>query len=97
MDWQWIANGSFVILGIVGTALFNSLKSNMDNSFKSVNESIREIEVDAVKLTEKVQAVELLVAGNYVQKSDFDVKIDAMFKKLDKIFDKLDGKVDKHG
>ncbi len=95
MDWQWIANGAFVILGIVGTALYNSLKNNMDNSFKSVNESIHEIEIDASKLTEKVQAVELLVAGNYVMKSEFEAKMDAMFKKLDKIFDKLDGKADK--
>ncbi|MFH0710142.1 MAG: hypothetical protein V2A75_08050 [Pseudomonadota bacterium] len=95
MDWQWIANGAFVILGIVGTALYNSLKNNMDNSFKSVNESIHEIELDASKLTEKVQAVELLVAGNYVMKSEFEAKMDAMLKKLDKIFDKLDGKADK--
>ena len=50
MDWQWIANGAFVIIGIVGTALFQSLKDSTDHAFKSVNESIREIELDTIRI-----------------------------------------------
>jgi hypothetical protein len=95
MDWQWIANGAFVIIGIVGTALFQSLKGSTDHAFKSVNEAIREIELDAVRLTDKVQAVELLVAGDYVRKDELRNITDALFKKLDLICDKLDRKADK--
>ena len=95
MDWQWIANGAFVIIGIVGTALFQSLKDSTDHAFKSVNESIREIELDAVRLTDKVQAIELLVAGDYVRKDELRSITDALFKKLDQISDKLDRKVDR--
>jgi hypothetical protein len=95
MDWQWIANGAFVIIGIIGTALFQSLKDSTEHAFKSVNESIREIEIDAVRLTDKVQAIELLVAGNYVRKDELKNITDALFKKLDLIYEKLDKKADK--
>lgn len=46
-------------------------------------------------LTTKVQAIELLVAGQYVRRDDFDKISAEMFRKLDKIYDKLDGKADK--
>ena len=95
MDWQWIANSAFVIIGIVGSALFQSLKDNTNYAFKSVNESIREIELDAVRLTDKVQAIELLVAGDYVRKDELRSVTDALFKKLDQICDKIDRKVDR--
>ena len=46
-------------------------------------------------LVEKVNSIEILVAGNYMTKSDFDKIGAAIFAKLDKIEDKLDRKVDK--
>ena len=46
-------------------------------------------------LAEKVNGIEILVAGNYVKKDDFDRFTDAIFSKLDKISDKLDNKADK--
>jgi hypothetical protein len=95
MDWQWIANGAFVIIGVVGTALFQSLKESTEHSFKSVQDLIHEIELDTVRLTDKVQAVELLVAGDYVRKDDLRNITDALFKKLDLICDKIDRKADK--
>ena len=42
----------------------------------------------------KVQNIELLVAGNYVKRSEFDAKIDAVFHKLDKIDEKLDRRIE---
>ena len=95
MDLQWWVNGLFAVLGIVIAAFYNSLKENMNKSFESVNKNIKEVEEDTVKLSDKVQAIELLVAGDYVKKSEFEAKIDAMFKKLDIIVDKLDRKADK--
>jgi len=46
-------------------------------------------------LAEKVSSIEVLVAGNYMTKADFDKIGAAIFAKLDKIEDKLDRKVDK--
>lgn len=47
------------------------------------------------RLTEKVQSIEVLVAGNYVRREDLDKMTDALFKKLDRIENKVDGKADK--
>ena len=46
-------------------------------------------------LAEKVNTIEVLIAGNYMSKIDFDKIAAAIFAKLDKIEDKLDRKVDK--
>jgi len=46
-------------------------------------------------LVEKVGSIEILIAGNYMSKHDFDKIAAAIFAKLDKIEDKLDRKVDK--
>ena len=46
-------------------------------------------------LADKVSSIEILVAGNYVKRDDFDKVADNIFRKLDRIEDKLDGKMDK--
>ncbi len=43
----------------------------------------------------KIAEIEILVAGNYMPRPEFERSIDALFKKLDKIEDKLDRKADK--
>ena len=58
--------------------------------------SLNELRRADAKLTEKVQAIEVLVAGNYVTKSDLNTLTEALFKKLDRIESKVDGKMDKH-
>ena len=50
---------------------------------------------DAKELSAKVQAIELLVAGQYVSKLEFERFTSAVFSKLDKIEEKLDRKADK--
>ena len=62
------------------------------NSLKSSIESLQKADKD---LTVKVQSIEVLVAGHYVKRDDFDKISAEMFRKLDKIYDKLDGKADK--
>lgn len=42
------------------------------------------------ELTDKVQHIEVLVAGQYIKRTEFETKIDAMFTKLDAIDEKLD-------
>lgn len=57
--------------------------------------TIRDLQQADEKLTDKVNRVEVLVAGNYPTRSEFDAKVDALFDKLDKIDAKLDRKVDR--
>jgi hypothetical protein len=56
---------------------------------------VKDLQVADKALTEKVGQIEVLVAGNYLRRDDFEHTIEALFKKLDKIEDKLDGKMDK--
>ena len=58
--------------------------------------SLNELRRADAKLTEKVQAIEVLVAGNYVTKSDLNTLTEALFKKLDRIESKVDSKADKY-
>lgn len=46
-------------------------------------------------LADKVGKIEVLVAGEYMKRGEFDIKVDALFAKLDRIEGKIDGKVDK--
>lgn len=59
--------------------------------------SLNELRSADSKLTDKVQAIEVLVAGNYVTKSDFNTLAEALFNKLDRIESKVDHKMDKNG
>ena len=47
------------------------------------------------ELAEKVGKIEVLVAGEYVRKDDFDRIIERLFDKLDHIELKIDNKADK--
>jgi hypothetical protein len=62
---------------------------------KAIWDSYKELKSADMALAEKVNSIEILVAGNYVRKDDFDRFTDAIFIKLDKISDKIDNKVDK--
>lgn len=61
----------------------------------SVWQAVKDLQIADRDLTEKVSHIELLVAGNYVKKSEFQSDIKALFAKLDKIEDKIDRKADK--
>lgn len=60
-----------------------------------ITSSIEGLQKADKDLTVKVQSIEVLVAGHYVKRDDFDKISAEMFRKLDKIYDKLDGKADK--
>lgn len=62
---------------------------------KTVWNSLKELQETDRQLAEKVSSIELLVAGQYVKRDDFEKFCVAVFAKLDKISDKLDRKVDK--
>ena len=46
-------------------------------------------------LTEKVNSIEVLIAGDYVKRTEFQTAIDRLFQKLDSIEAKIDQKADK--
>jgi len=84
MDWQWIANGMFAVCGVLLGILYTNVRKDMEKQDDVLN-----------VLTDKVQAIEVLVAGDYVRKIDQDKLSEALFKKLDQISDKLDRKADR--
>jgi hypothetical protein len=62
-------------------------------------QGLKDLEKADKMLVDRVSAIDLLVAGQYVKRDYFESKIDgittAIFAKLDRIEDKLDGKADK--
>jgi hypothetical protein len=58
-------------------------------------ETVKDLQTADRQLTEKLSSIEVLVAGNYVKREEFDKIADAIFKKLDRIDDKLSNKADR--
>lgn len=73
-----------VALGLI-SFLGGWVVKNLQDSMKSLRESDE-------KLAIKVQAIEVLVAGTYIKRDEFDKMVAALFAKLDKIDAKLDTK-----
>ena len=62
---------------------------------KTMWESLHELQRADTSLVEKVGAIEVLVAGQYVRRDEVEKLFSAVFVKLDRIEDKLSGKADK--
>jgi hypothetical protein len=62
---------------------------------KAMWESLKDLQIADKALVDKVARIEVLVAGEYVKKNDFQEFSKAIFTKLDRIEDKVDLKVDK--
>jgi len=84
MDSQTIINTAIALVGFLGGWIL-----------KVIWEGVKDLQAVDKLLTEKVNTIEILIAGNYMSKQDFDKIAAAIFAKLDKIEDKLDKKVDK--
>lgn len=75
------------VFGIVNIAIGAFMKVMWD-SYQDLKKTDKE-------LADKVSSIEVLVAGQYVKRDDFNTVTTQIFAKLDKILDKLDQKVDK--
>lgn len=84
MDPQTIINAAIALVGFLGGWIL-----------KVVWEGVKDLQSADKILAEKVNTIEILIAGTYMSKLDFDKIAAAIFAKLDKIEDKLDRKVDK--
>lgn len=77
---NWLLAGFGALIGFLLNAVWQAVKD--------LQEADR-------SLMAKIGGIEVLVAGDYVKKSDFLQPVTALFTKLDKIEDKLDRKMDK--
>ena len=84
MDNQTMIN---ILMGL--TAFFGGIW------VRGLSDSMKELKAADISLADKVQGIELLVAGQYVTRIELKGFEDALFKKLDRIESKLDGKQDK--
>lgn len=75
------------VFGVVNIILGAALTMMWD-SYKELKKSDKE-------LADKVNNIEVIVAGQYVKREDFEKVADQIFSKLDKIMEKLDKKADK--
>ena len=62
---------------------------------KSVWDAVKDLQRADTNLADKVSHMEVLIAGDYIKKEEFNNVSNIIFIKLDKIMDKLDSKVDK--
>ncbi len=75
------------IIGIVGAGMGWWVKTMWD--------AMRELQRADSQLVDKVSAIEVLVAGQYVRRDEIEKLFSAVFAKLDRIEDKLSRKADK--
>lgn len=83
MEQEYI-NWAFGLINLVLGAIIKA----MWDSYKDLKKTDKE-------LADKVGRIEVLVAGEYVKRDDFDKIANLLFAKLDKISDKLDQKADR--
>jgi CHASE3 domain sensor protein len=77
---NWLLAGFGALIGFLLNAVWQAVK-DLQRSDKDI--------------AAKVADIEVLVAGDYVKKNEFQDNIKALFAKLDKIEDKIDRKADK--
>lgn len=78
--YDWVLTGCSLLLGFL---------------LNSVWQAVKDLQRADTELTKRVGEIEVLVAGNYVTRQEFDRVIDKLFDKLDAIEMKLDKKADK--
>lgn len=57
--------------------------------------SLKELQAADRELAEKVASIEILVAGQYVTRDEFNNVLNQVFSKLDRIIEKLNAKADR--
>lgn len=61
----------------------------------AVWQAVKDLQTADKELAGKVSEIEVLVAGDYVRREEFNQTVTALFSKLDRIEDKIDKKADK--
>jgi len=84
MESQTLINYTIGLIGFLGGWIL-----------KVLWDSINELRLADATLIDKVAAIEVMVAGSYITRSEFQQTITSMFTKLDRIEDKVSMKADK--
>lgn len=84
METQAIFNLAITALGTLSGWLMRIMWAEM-----------KTLQTNDKNITEKINGIEVLVAGQYVKKDEMDRTMEALFRKLDRIEDKIDKKADK--
>ena len=79
MDAQTFINVLFAVAGAMGGWILNNLKSSIESLQKADN-----------SLADKVQHIEVLVAGTYVKRDDLDKVAYVVHQRFDKLEEKID-------
>lgn len=74
---------------------FGLLSMTLGFLVRSIWQAVKDLQQADKELIDKVNTIEVLVAGQYVTQNDFNRLSDAIFKKLDRIEEKLNHKEDK--
>jgi len=82
---QVIFNILVTLCGLLGGYVLKSIQATLANMLHEQRD-----------LANKLQAIEVLVAGEYVRKDEFTRVSDALFARFDRIESKLDNKEDRH-
>lgn len=61
----------------------------------SVWQAVKDLQLADKQLAEKVATIEILVAGEYVRKEEFERAIQRLFEKLDHMEEKFDRKMER--
>lgn len=77
---NWVMTGAGALLGFL---------------LNSVWQAVKDLQTADKILAEKVATIEILVAGEYVRKDEFERTIQRLFEKLDHIEEKFDRKINK--
>ena len=84
MDFQFLLNVALSIIGTISGWLF-----------KVLWDAIVDLRKADDALIDKVAKIEIMVAGSYVTRDEFQKTVTAMFAKLDRIEDKIGQKADR--
>lgn len=77
---NWVLTAAGTVLGFLLNAVWQAVK---------------DLQTADKQLAEKVATIEVLVAGEYVRKDEFERAIQRLFEKLDHIEEKFDRKLDR--
>jgi hypothetical protein len=84
MDGQTFFNIAVGVIGGLGGWLLNTIWS-----------AVRDLQKSDKELADKVSSIEVLVAGRYVTREEFQSNMDKLFGRLDKIAESVGRKADR--
>lgn len=84
MDYQVLFNIAVAVVGALGGWWGNTMWGE-----------VKALQNADKQLTDKIAAIEVLVAGRYVTRDEFQTSINVLFEKLDRIADRLSTKADR--